>query len=48
MRGALSGEKLDLKFSVFAVHRQRSLFQFWVPEDTRAQFIVSIFETPLT
>jgi hypothetical protein len=32
--------------SVFTGHRQRSLSQIWVPRDSWACFIVSIFETP--
>jgi hypothetical protein len=39
----LSNEKLGLQFSVFAGHRQRSLSQVWVPRDSWAYFIVSIF-----
>jgi hypothetical protein len=46
MWGALSDEKSGLYFSVFACHSQRSLSQIWVPRDSWAYFIVSIFETP--
>jgi hypothetical protein len=42
---ALSDEKSG-QFSVFAGHCQRSISQFWVPRDSWAYFIVSIFETP--
>jgi hypothetical protein len=48
MWSALSDEKSGLYFSVFAGHGQRSLSQIWVPWDSWAYFIVSIFETPPT
>jgi hypothetical protein len=48
MLSALSDEKSGLYFSVFAGHRQHSLPQIWVPWDSWAYFIVSIFETPPT
>jgi hypothetical protein len=46
--GALSDEKTSLLFLVFTRHRQRCLSQIWVPQDSWAYFIVSIFETPPT
>jgi hypothetical protein len=46
MWGALSDEKSGLQLSVFAGHRQRSLFQIGFPQDSWAYFIVTIFETP--
>jgi hypothetical protein len=48
MWGSLSDEKSGLYFSVFVGHRQRSLSQIWVPRDSWAYFIVSIFENPQT
>jgi hypothetical protein len=44
---ALSDEKSGLQFPVFIFgHRQRSLSQVWVPQDSWAYFIASISETP--
>jgi hypothetical protein len=48
MWDALSDEKSGLYFSVFAGYRQRSLSQIWVPWNSWAYFIVSIFYIPPT
>jgi hypothetical protein len=45
MWNTLSDEKTGLQF-FFSGHRQHSIFQFWVPQDSWAYFIISISETP--